>query len=97
MLLFFVMKVEDIKTLAELSRIELSDKEAEDLTTDVSAILDYVKEIENAPKGDGFWEPENRNVFREDCVTNLPGEYTDAILDQAPERFGNYFKVKKIL
>lgn len=97
MLLFFMMKVEDVKKLAELARIEVSEGETESLTNDISAILDYVKEIENAPKGEGQWEPENRNVFREDEITNLSGEYTDDILDQAPERSGNYFKVKKIL
>ena len=97
MLLFFMMKVEDVKKLAELARIEVSEGETESLTNDISAILDYVKEIENAPKGEGQWEPENRNVFREDEITNLAGEYTDDILDQAPERSGNYFKVKKIL
>ena len=40
------MKKEDISHLAQLSRIALSDSEAESLATDITSILGYVSEIE---------------------------------------------------
>jgi Asp-tRNA(Asn)/Glu-tRNA(Gln) amidotransferase C subunit len=38
-----------------------------------------------------------RNVMREDEPTNHSGEYTEAILQNAPAREGDWLKVKKIL
>ena len=38
-----------------------------------------------------------QNVMREDIVTNESGEYTKAILDDAPYTEDNYFKFKQIL
>jgi hypothetical protein len=38
-----------------------------------------------------------RNVFRDDVVTNTPGEYTEEIVAQFPERDGTSLKVKSIL
>jgi Asp-tRNA(Asn)/Glu-tRNA(Gln) amidotransferase C subunit len=35
--------------------------------------------------------------MRDDSVTHTPGEFTEDILNNAPDREGNYLKVKKIL
>jgi len=35
--------------------------------------------------------------MREDEVTNEAGQYTEAILNEAPHRKGQYVEVKKIL
>ncbi len=88
---------EDIKNLADLARIEVTESDAESLTGEIDAILGYVSKI-NEISVDGTGEiPVIRNIMREDVVTHKSGEYTEAILNNAPSREGSYLKVKKIL
>ncbi len=88
--------------LAKLARIEIGDKEAESLSHEFDAILGYVGEIKNAGlkiNDLGFKKEEFpvRNIMREDDKYHDSGIYTEKILEQAPNREGNYIKVKKIL
>jgi aspartyl-tRNA(Asn)/glutamyl-tRNA(Gln) amidotransferase subunit C len=88
---------DDIKHLADLSRMEISESEMEKLTGEIDSILGYVGQIMNT-NGDIKREvPALHNVMREDEPQNKSGEYTEAILKNAPSRDGNYLKVKKIL
>jgi len=88
---------EDIKHLADLSRMEISDSELTKLTGEIDSILGYVGQIMNTT-GDMKREvPALHNVFREDVPQNTSGQYTEAILQNAPAREKNYLKVKKIL
>lgn len=87
----------DIKNLADLARIEISDTETESLTHEVDSILEYVGQIKNATGDVEKMVPELHNVMRDDVVTNEPGQYTENLLANAPSREGNYIKVKKIL
>jgi aspartyl/glutamyl-tRNA(Asn/Gln) amidotransferase C subunit len=96
------MNKEEVLKLADLSRIEVSDKEAEDLTHEFGAILGYVGEIsglvtisEASSKVKGDYPI--RNVFRTDNDPHESGIYTEALLKSAPDRDGDYIKVKKIL
>ena len=90
---------EDIQNLAKLARIEIPDNETQGFTREVDAILNYVSQIEasSSSKGKDSDVPLLRNVFRDDVVTNEPGEYTESLLSNAPQREGNYLEVKKIL
>jgi len=94
-----VMETGDIKHLASLSRIRITEEEAEHLKTDIEAVLEYVSVVseiasdESAAKKVGA----RFNVFRKDEVTNEPGSYTEEILSEVPNREGNYIKVKKII
>lgn len=88
---------EDIKKLADLARIEISDQEVDKLTPEIDSILDYVGQIKNAVGDVEKLVPKLRNVMREDNPTNKTGEYTEDILNNAPAREGKYIKVKKIL
>lgn len=89
---------DDVKKLAELSRLELTPKEMNELSKDIESILAYVSELtEIATK-----EPVNetgalRNVMRKDEKPHESGIFTDVLLKAAPNREKNYFKVKKIL
>jgi aspartyl-tRNA(Asn)/glutamyl-tRNA(Gln) amidotransferase subunit C len=92
-----MITTEDIKHLADLSRMEISDEEIAKLTGEIDSILGYVGQIMNTT-GDMKREvPLLRNVMREDEPQNKTGEYTEGILQNAPAREGNYLKVKKIL
>ena len=88
---------EDVKHLADLSRMEISEVETEHLTAEIDAILGYVGQIMKSQGDSAPVLPPLRNVMREDLPENKPGEYSEAILKNAPSREGDYIKVKKIL
>jgi len=88
---------EEIKHLADLARIEVSENEAEKMTSEIDSILGYVGQIQNI-SGEEIKEiPKLRNVMRDDVITNSPGQYKKEILENAPFTEGEYIKVKKIL
>lgn len=87
----------DIQNLAELARIEISESEAESLTSEMDSILSYIGQTKDAIGDVEKKVPELHNVMREDVPTNKPREYSESLLANAPSREGNYFKVKKIL
>ena len=90
-----MITVEDIKHLAELSRMELSDEEMQHLAKEVDSILGYVGQIKNAT-GDMTREvPKLRNIMREDIPENTAGEYTEKLLANAPARERELFESKK--
>lgn len=94
-------KVQVLK-LAGLSRIKLSEEEAESLSHEFEAILKYVgevKEVGKLSKLDKLNKEDfpTRNVMRSDSEGHESGLYTEKILAEAPEREGSYIKVKKIL
>jgi len=95
------MEIKDIKKLAVLSRINLSDKEEESLLKDMDAILGYVDQVKEAAATSAVVDMNNSsapvNVFREDVDPHESGIFTEVLLNSAPERHGQYVKVKKIL
>ena len=98
-----MLTIDDINNLARLARIELSEEEKVKLQKDMESILGYVGQITNvvsqpatlnAPNVAGWSDV--INVMREDAVTTVTGEYTEAVLANAPRREGDYFSVKAI-
>ncbi len=90
------MEIKDVENLAELARIDLSEKEKNEILKDMDGILEYIKSIENADVGDVAIEHEVYNVWREDEIEPRDFDRED-IIKQFPKRQGNYLKVKKIL
>ena len=93
-----MIKREVIEKLAELSRIEVKSKEVEKFSKDIESILEYMSELTEV----AVEEPKSEvgtlhNVMRIDGEPHAKGFYTESILEAAPEREGNYFRVKKIL
>ena len=87
-----------VRKIARLSRLELTEAEVEEFTGQLSAMLDYVAKM-NELDTDNV-EPLAHclpvsNVFREDCVEESLG--TEKTLANAPQRDGEFFKVPKIL
>lgn len=88
---------EEVKNLADLSRLELAPEELEKMTSELDSILGYVGVVQKF-SGDAEREiPGLRNVMREDVTTNNPNEYKEDLLKNAPQRDGSYLVVKKIL
>ena len=87
-----------VRKVARLSRLELTEAEVAELTGQLSAILDYVEKMNELDTTSV--EPLAHclpvsNVFRADCVKESLG--TEKTLTNAPQRDGEFFKVPKIL
>jgi len=87
-----------VRKVARLSRLDLTEAEVEEFTGQLSAILDYVEKM-NELDTDNV-EPLAHclpisNVFRADSVEESLG--TEKTLANAPQRDGEFFKVPKIL
>lgn len=93
------MTKEEILHLGTLSRIKLTDTEAEKFNSEIDSILSYVGAVNDIVADKDLTKAVGpvHNVFREDEVTNEPGAYTKDIVSAFPERSGDYLKVKKIL
>ncbi len=89
---------DDIKKLANLSRVKLTNEDEERFTKEVDSILGYVAQIQEF-EGEGLTRgnERNKNALREDGNPHESGINTEAILAEAPQREGQYLKVKKIL
>ncbi len=88
---------EDVKKLAGLARLGLTEMEMERFPGEIEAILGYVGKVKEAAEAAPKPEYPRVNVFREDEVTHTSGEYSSALLKAAPSHEGSYVKVKKIL
>lgn len=89
---------EQVRKVAKLSRLELTEAEVEEFTGQLSAILDYVEKMNDLDTTNV--EPLAHclpisNVFREDLAKESLG--TEKALTNAPQRDGEFFKVPKIL
>ena len=89
---------EQVRKVARLSRLELTEGEVEEFTGQLSAILEYVEKM-NELETDSV-EPLAHclpisNVLREDVVRESLG--TEKTLANAPQRDEDFFKVPKIL
>ncbi len=90
---------EDILKLAQLARLDLSDDEVKEYSTELTAILDYVEQLSSVDVA-GL-EPTHQvsgltNVTREDEVKDYG--YTPAdLLKGVPEVKDDQIKVKRVL
>jgi len=93
------MTVAEIQHLAALSRITMTDAEAEAFSVEFDAILHYVEQVK-AVSADTAAAPvvgALANVMRADASSHEPEAYTEALLEAVPLREGRYVRVKKIL
>lgn len=89
---------EQVRQVARLARLKLTDEQLGRYAVDLAAILDYVEQLEGVDT-EGI-EPLSHplaldNVFREDQVG--PSLDPDAALANAPQRQDNFFRVPKVL
>lgn len=92
------LSAEEVKKLARLARIELSEEEVQKLQGNLGTILDYVEALKQV-NTDGLEEVSQVtglvNVQREDKVFMAGNR--EEIFREAPETKDGYFKVKAIL
>jgi len=89
---------EQVRKVAKLSRLELTEAEIDEFTGQLSAILDYVAKMNELDTTNveplAHCLPIN-NVFREDRPQESLG--TEKTLANAPQTDEQFFKVPKIL
>lgn len=93
------MNIEDIRGLAELARLELTNEDMIAYQKDFLGILDYISTI-NAIEVEGFDEQmrgDTVNLMRDDEIAYQSGEFSHILLEAAPDTEGDYIKVAKIL
>jgi aspartyl-tRNA(Asn)/glutamyl-tRNA(Gln) amidotransferase subunit C len=96
------MELEDIKKLANLARIDMSDEEMEGIAVDFKSILAYVGQIQEVSAHKDLNEKNRedyflKNIMRDDIVTNDRGEYSEKIMNEMPDTQDGFLKVKQIL
>ncbi len=92
------ISTDEVKHVAKLARLSMTDEETEKYRNDLNSILDYVAALEDidttgiAPMSHVL---EMKNVWRDD----IPAERKNPLelLNNAPEREEAYYKVPKIL
>ena len=90
---------EEINHLAELARMELSNKEKQMFGEQLSSILDYLDKLRAVDTTDipptaqvtGL-----QNVWREDEIKNCDEATRKRLLDNLPEREGDLMKTKAV-
>ena len=89
---------DEVKKVAQLARLELNESEIQEHADQLEKILDYIKQLEkinteNIPCTTRAIEVVN--VLRKDEKKDY--ENSEELLDLAPSREKNFFKVPKII
>lgn len=89
---------DQVRKVAFLARLELDEQEQERFTEQLGAILDHIAQLQQLDT-EGV-EPTARaiemsNVVREDTLK--PWQNREAILDNAPARESDFFRVPRIM
>ncbi len=94
-----MITVKEIENLANLARIKLDNKEKLELTKDIDSILAYIDQIKKATVDMDYTPTPGvvHNVFRDDVIKSISKEDRQRILDEAPDREGDFIAVKKII
>ena len=91
---------DDVRKVAKLCRLEIPEDNIEKYSNQLEGILEYIAQLEridtlNVPPTTRAVEVVN--VFREDTIVSSSSDVRDQILDLAPQREGEFFRVPKIL
>jgi len=89
---------QQVRKVAKLSRLQLTEQEVREFTGQLSAILEYMEKLNELDTSSV--EPLAHclpisNAFRADEIKESLG--TEKTLKNAPQRDGSFFKVPKIL
>ncbi len=92
------ISADDVRKVAKLARLELPEEKIATYTTQLERILDYVAQLQSIDT-EGV-PPTTRavevvNVTREDEVEPTP--VREELLDLAPQREGDFYRVPRIL
>ena len=88
---------EDVKKLAALARISVSEETLPKFAKEFDAILGYVSQLDSLQIEKGKPLLPYTNIFREDGIPHESGKYTKKLVEQFPAKEGDLLSVKQIL
>ncbi len=92
-----MLSTDEVKKIATLARVGLTDEEVSHFQRDLSAVLDWFGELKEADISGAPTEtsmaPESDRSAED--IASLSGE-TPRILENAPDKKDSYFKVKSV-
>ena len=88
---------EDVKKLAALARISVSDEALPKFAKEFDAILGYVGQLSELTVPEKTPLLPYTNIFRADGEPHASGLYTDKLVEQFPAREGDLLAVKQII
>lgn len=94
-----MLSVEEVKHIALLARIGLTDTEVEKYRKDLSGVLDFFKELESLDLSGEALDTDvsrKKNDYREDRVEDFGSAGKKAIMENVPETKDGYVKVKSV-
>lgn len=89
---------EQLLHTANLARLELDQSEVSEYLNNLQDILNFAEKINSAPTeglGETIGAIDNYNVFRKDEIVDF--EDKEALLQNAPEKERNMFKIPKVI
>lgn len=91
---------QEVKYIAKLARLGLTEDEIQKMEKDLSSILGYIDKLKNLDVKD--IEPTSHsvlveNVMRIDKVKKENPERINRLIEESPGREGRYIRVKSIL
>lgn len=91
------ISIDEVNRIAKLARLSFNENEKQKIQQELSAILDYVDQLKEVGSKivEGPQDPDAVNLVREDIVEVTTGP--EEFLTQAPDRQGNFIKVKSVL
>ncbi|MDO8424660.1 MAG: Asp-tRNA(Asn)/Glu-tRNA(Gln) amidotransferase subunit GatC [bacterium] len=93
---------EEVKHIAKLARLGLTEDEIGKFQKDLSSILDYIEKLKEVdvsgvePMSHSVLETAGEQGGRKDEVKSADSETRNGIIGQAPEAKDGYLKVKSI-
>lgn len=91
------MNQQDVKTLADLARLSLTDDQCKTYQKDFESILTYIDSISAVDVAPSTSAHVHKNIVRNDDESYEPGIYQEDILAVAPDQQDHFIKVKNIL
>ena len=91
------MTTDEIKALAHLARIAVTDEEVAGFAQDLESILGYVAQIDAVDVSSVDVSPLQTNIARPDQNPHISGQYVEGLLAGAPDAQDGFYKVPKIL
>jgi aspartyl-tRNA(Asn)/glutamyl-tRNA(Gln) amidotransferase subunit C len=95
-----MLNKEEIKKVADLARLELTDEELEIMPEQLSNVLNYIDQLKEVDT-EGVLPTAQvtglADVWREDEARPWAKDEVEAALNEAPEVYAHQIKVKKVL
>jgi len=89
---------DQVRKVAHLARLQLTETEEEEFTLQLNSILDYFQQLADIDTTDvppTFRAVDVSNVMRPDVL--VTDSDREALLSEAPDRDGDFFRVPKIM